>query len=439
MSPSPPIVRVLLAAALALQGCVGRHAVQREDVALALASRTGHPLRDAPGAAELPDGVDLGDGLDADEAVALALWNDPAFEVTLAQLGYARADLVEAGLLKNPTLSLLFPLGPRQWQAALSLPVDALWILPKRVEAARRRSESTGERLVQGGLDLVRDTRVAFARAVAAEARVVHLDALAATQQERLDLEIARVRWGDAAERDVDPLRSQTLQRQTERDLAQMALAEARATLRRWVRVELPSTLAPPVLPAAVPDASDLWTRARAWRPDLRAAELDVAAAEAAVEVARRSAIAAAVGLEARGGNASPANGGVTASVTLPVFDWNQAGMVRARTDLDAAHARVRATEARIEDEIRLALARWQGAQRTLRALTADRLPALEAALDRVQEAHRMGDVSGIEVALAREDWHRARLAAVDAELAMAEAAAELARAVGGAIEGEGS
>ena len=45
----------------------------------------------------LPAGVRIDDGLSRDEAVAIALWNNAAFQVSVSQLGFARADLVDAG------------------------------------------------------------------------------------------------------------------------------------------------------------------------------------------------------------------------------------------------------------------------------------------------------------------------------------------------------
>jgi hypothetical protein len=61
--------------------------------------------------ADIPSGIRLDDGLTPDEAVAVALWNNAAFQVSVSALGFARADLLEAGVLTNPVLSLLFPVG----------------------------------------------------------------------------------------------------------------------------------------------------------------------------------------------------------------------------------------------------------------------------------------------------------------------------------------
>lgn len=106
-----------------------------------LAQRTGVPERppDAEGTA-IPPGVVVDDGLTQEEAVAIALWNNPDFQLQLADLGFARADLLEAGLLQNPVLSLLFPLGPKQLEFTLKWPIEVLWERPRRVASARDSS-----------------------------------------------------------------------------------------------------------------------------------------------------------------------------------------------------------------------------------------------------------------------------------------------------------
>jgi outer membrane protein, heavy metal efflux system len=70
------------------------------------------------------------DGLSRDEAVAIALWNNAAFQVSVSQLGFARADLADAGLISNPVLSLLFPWGPKQLEWTLRWPCT--WISDPR-------------------------------------------------------------------------------------------------------------------------------------------------------------------------------------------------------------------------------------------------------------------------------------------------------------------
>ncbi len=82
----------LLAAALlfsAITGCASRAPIATPDD---IVRRTGVPPRpaDAEGTV-LPPGVNIADGLTQDEAVAIALWNNPDFQVQRANLGFARA------------------------------------------------------------------------------------------------------------------------------------------------------------------------------------------------------------------------------------------------------------------------------------------------------------------------------------------------------------
>jgi outer membrane protein, heavy metal efflux system len=134
------------------------------DVATRVKARTGAVPR-VTGTVQpnIPAGVVLDDGLTPDEAVAIALWNNAAFQVSVSQLGFARADLLDAGVLTNPVLSLLFPIGPKQLEATLRWPVEVLWERPRRVAAARLASDAAAERLVQAGLDLVAAVRIAYA------------------------------------------------------------------------------------------------------------------------------------------------------------------------------------------------------------------------------------------------------------------------------------
>ena len=66
-------------------------------------------------AAEIEQKVDslLDDGLTADEAVQVALLNNRRFQALFEDIGVSRAEVVESGLLSNPTLglSLRFPEG----------------------------------------------------------------------------------------------------------------------------------------------------------------------------------------------------------------------------------------------------------------------------------------------------------------------------------------
>ncbi len=152
----------LLAASTA---CATTQAPDRVSVAAAITERAGVDAKGLPARDRKwvePPGTSVADGLDINEAVGIALWNNPDFQVALASLGLARADLIDAGLLRNPVFSLLFPWGPKQLEFTLTWPIDALWQRPKRIADARLNAEAVAEQLVGSGLRVVADVRIAF-------------------------------------------------------------------------------------------------------------------------------------------------------------------------------------------------------------------------------------------------------------------------------------
>lgn len=86
-----------VACAAALAGCVAssEHA-ERAHLSGEVQQRTGHAIRvEASRTNELPPRVELTDGLEEDEAVAIALWNNAAFQKNLSKLDLARGDLAQ--------------------------------------------------------------------------------------------------------------------------------------------------------------------------------------------------------------------------------------------------------------------------------------------------------------------------------------------------------
>ncbi|NOT29021.1 MAG: TolC family protein, partial [Planctomycetes bacterium] len=198
--PSRSAARPVLVACLLVAACRSeRPDRDRAELSQELRTRTGHGL---PSAAEvdlpLPAGVELADGLDQSEAVALALWKSPEFAAVLAELGVARGEVVEAGLLKDPILTFLFPLGPKQYEWTLLLPLEALWQRPRRIQIAELDLERTALDLVRHGLDLARDTSLAFVECVAAEERAAATLARVELVRELVRVADERVRAGEA-------------------------------------------------------------------------------------------------------------------------------------------------------------------------------------------------------------------------------------------------
>jgi len=112
-------------------------------------------------------------GLTRARAVEIALVNSPELTQTYEELGIAQADMVQAGLLRNPTFGV--DLGFRYSDAAVrelrvSLVQDFLdlFVLPLRKEIAREQFEADTLRVAHRALETAAEVEKSF---VAAQAR----------------------------------------------------------------------------------------------------------------------------------------------------------------------------------------------------------------------------------------------------------------------------
>ncbi len=426
----------LAAVALAVAISLGAGSAARAQTPTDLERRTNHGAIPAAGAAPtIPAGVDLADGLSADEAVAVALWNNAAFHADLAALGLARADLVEAGLLKNPILTFLFPLGPKQLEATINFPIEVFWQRPRRVAAARVELDRVATSLEQTTLNLVRDVRVGYADTLLAHDRMLLSQQSVALRRETLALVDARFRAGDVAELEVIAAAGDLRVAEEQLSRREGELAVARSRLR--FLVGLPTDGAnvdmtgAPVEPAAPADLDRLVRDALAARPDLRAAELAIESAQrrAKWERSRIATLSGILDMNGSGKKGFEAGPGINAEI--PVFNRNQGGVRRADAEVERAARQFLATRERILAEVRDAHARLSTARASLRAFNDEIIPTAEETARIAERAYRDGAQSYLFVLDASRRLVDARDAGVQALADARRAAAELERSTG--------
>jgi len=147
----------------------------------------------------------------------VALWNNAAFQSLLTDLGVSSAQLFDAGLITDPQFILFFPLGPKQLELGGFQAIDALWLRPIRERAAELDLQRVSHGMVQNGLNVIRDVRVA------------HSDLLLAQQQAELarDAERLRTQIADLAQKRLDAGDISELELNTTRIDAMQATAAA--------------------------------------------------------------------------------------------------------------------------------------------------------------------------------------------------------------------
>lgn len=448
---------VYLLLTLVLAGCAKRSSQVSTQVSKRLEERTGYTLNpnSQSTAFALPPGVSLTDGLSEDEAVAIALWNNPAFQADLTALGFARADLLEAGQLRNPMLTLLLPWGPKQFEATANLPFEVFWQRPRRVAAAKLDVERVAESLVQTGLNLVRDTRLAYADSALANAKA--RIALGAQRQRNEIAQIvqAKLRAGDISELETSAARldARHAEEQAARLQSEATIARDRMRFLLGMGSDDPSFEAIALPPSNIQtglylnpassgslsstqqrineEITNLVKQALAARPDLRAAELAIEAAgkRAKWERSKIFSISAILDANAKGTEGFEAGPGV--AVELPIFNRNQGGVTRAEAEIERAARQYAAVRQRVALEVREAYTQFLQARQALDSYRVQILPAIEEEIGRSEKAYAAGDVAYLFVLENSRKIYDARLQEAEASAALQRANAQLERAIG--------
>ena len=400
--------------------------------------------------------------LTVDELVQLALERNRELLAARERVAEAQGLLRRAGVRPSPTLEVDYgaggPLGSPGTDELLLRYAHPIELGGKRGKrqtigvsgvAAAEAEFAARTRL------LVFDVKTRAAEVRAAQAKSAALAGVITAGREALRLTRARVGEGDAA-----ALEAQLLAVEVARIEAQHATYRGRATaaladLRRLVGLD--ATEMPSVGPSSAmqPDLSlaldDLTARALKMRSDLRAAraleqqstaELEFARAEgvpdvtASVTYTQDSDSTDGLFAVTSSGQPSPIvdnDKRISVGVTIPLF-WRG----RNRGNTDAAMAR--ATSARLHREylesavprdVEAAYARWTAARDTVSVFRQGVVDQADQNLVVMREAYTLGQLRLLDVLNEQRRLIETRLAHIDAETELAQAAADLERAVG--------
>jgi cobalt-zinc-cadmium efflux system outer membrane protein len=362
----------------------------------ALRTNSGHGIRPPETPPSQPPDVNVTDGLSTNEAVATALWNNPTFVVALADLGFARADVIEAGQLRNPILSLLFPWGPKQFEATLQLPIEAIWQRPPRVKAAKLDAEVVAARLTSHGLLVIAEARNAYVGASAAEARHALAREAADIWGRLRNVSEARLREGDISELEARAVRSEAAMAEAAVLGADGDRVASRVQLDAVLGIDLPegTSLASIDSLTIAMDCQSLdvaMKDALASRPDVRAAELAIEAAGARVGLEKARIFNLTATLDANGEGKQGFELGPGLGLDIPL-NGNSGARARAAAALNQAALRYQALKVSVRAEIRTAMARLNRARAVLKVWDEQVLGSLEVERQQAVKAYQEGE-----------------------------------------------
>ena len=415
-----------------LTGCqTNMSGCDRLTVAGQIQQRSGHAM--SPDNCRRAD--QLGETLTEERAVVLALWNNASFQEQLVDLGIARADLITAGLLPNPEFVYLFEVKDKPLRYAIDFPVEALWLRPIRVRAAQRESAKTCDRLVQAGLNLIRDVRQAYADVLLAKDRYRIAQESTQLRQKVSDIAETRLRAGDASPQEASIAKLDLLQAQQDRVKSEKEIPIAEERLRNLLglganpqAINLDASI-PPM--TETPDLEGLVNRAVTTRPDAQSAEEAIGAAEERLRLAKIGWIRFLGVADATSGKRTGHEFGPAVRVTVPIFNWNQGNIAKAEAELEKADWQLLNLQDQIRLDVRKAYAQYDQARSELAILQHKTRPEVDAAIRRVQKGYQEGNTNYVIVLETSRQLIDTSLREAQLNADLRRAWAELERSVG--------
>lgn len=442
------VLLLLFTSMLLMSGCkIPACCCNRVKISGEVESRTSHSIAAAdscPGEVFFPPVVNLEDGLTEDEAVAIALWNNRSYLAALSNLGIAQGDLIQASLLSNPQFNLLFPpIGSKQLEWTLFVPIEALILRSNRIEVAERDLQQICNDLVQNGLNVARDARLAFADYQFAVDRLALAKEAEGVRAEIADLAEKRFQAGDIGELEVISARVDANRSIAEAAGLEWAVMSAEVRLKNVLGIASTETVLYPVndLVASSPDINReiLIAEALSIRPDIKAACLALEAAKYREALARKSFLRIDAVADGNSGGAGPTNSGPGLRFEIPIFNRNEGLILRSQWSVSQASHNYHLIRDQVITDVDSAIAQLQQADANLAIIQADVLPDLEQAVELSRRSYRDGGTGYFLVLQSTGQYIDTRVRELELEAGLRRAIAELDRSVGRKLESDAS
>jgi cobalt-zinc-cadmium efflux system outer membrane protein len=385
--------------------------------------------------------------LTVDEAVQIALLRNESLLATYEELGVGQADLVQAGLLKNPVFGVT--LAPSEYDTlqppiigSVAMDFLDLFTLPARKAIAATELEATKMRVGDAVLDLAARVRSAYFAVVGAEQVVAMRRTILEAADAAADM---AARQHDAGNlNDLDLANEQALDAQVRLDLTR---AESDALAAREQLTQLMGLWGnetqwrtPERLPELPPDEGSLEhleSRAVAQRLDLAAHRREAEALsriESFVQSTRwTGTLQAQLEVDptiAAGHNAL----GPGVALSLPIFDQGQASVARVRALRRQSEHQLNALAVEVRSQVRLARDRVVASRKLVDGYRTALVPLRERVVALSQQQYDAMLLGVYQLIAAKQGEVNAYREYIEAVRDYWVARSDLERAVGGRI-----
>lgn len=307
--------------------------------------------------------------LTPDSAVQIALLNNKGLQASLAALGVAEADLVQAGRMRNPGFSFGRMRNGDDVEIERSVMFDLVGLLtiPIRSGIEQRRFELAKVQAAAQAVQLAADTRRAYFNAVAAQQTMRYMEQVQSSAEAGAELARQLAKVGNLSR--LDQAREQVFYADATAQVAR-ARHQATATREQLTRLlglsgketgfTLPERL--PDVPKTPADMANVEQQAMAQRLDVQMSMLDAKATASALGLTKTTGFINVfhAGYTNKSETGAPRADGYEIELELPIFDWGGSRTAKAQAIYLQSVQRTAETAIRARSEVREAYSAYR-------------------------------------------------------------------------------
>jgi len=409
-----------------------------------------NPVAQAAPQAQTPPSQQPPRRITLDDAISLALSNSPSLKATRTQIAQNKAQEVTANLRPNPLLSWdtqfipIFNPGDfstdtlnnlQQFDIGVGYLFERGHKRQNRLRAARDATAVTESQVADAERTLAFNVAQQFVNALLANSNLQFAQEDLSSFQQTATISEQRYKAGDISEGDLLKIKLQMLQFQTDVTAAQVARVQALGSLRQLIgynalprNYDVAGDLDYQPLNAGLDDLQALALRTR---PDLRAAQQGITAAQSQVSLAKANSkqdLNAAINYSHVSGVSSTS---LFFNIPIPLFNRNQGEIARTRSTVDQAQFTAQGTEDTVLTDVMNAYEATATNQEVVKLYTSGYLKQAEDSRNISEYAYRGGAATLLDFLDAQRSYRATQLAYRQALAAYMLSLEQLRQAVG--------
>jgi len=341
----------------------------------------------------IKDAIDtqLEHGIMSNDAIRIALQNNPTLQAQFEELGIAKADLQQAGFFTNPQLETLFkaPISKNisaDIEAQINFTLSDFWQVPLRKNIAYDDLEIITNGILRDIIMLTAQTAHAF------QDCVYHLQLSQLTQvilskvKQLRDRIYYRYKFGFTSELDKQFANIMVNKWELELNKQDTMLQQAFLNLRRLLGIKISyqdiQLIDNNIPPTSLPALEDLHIYALEHRPEMHIAHFRIKRAEDKIAYEKSRFIKEVnFGIAYERDPDKTKTLGPAFGLSIPIFDTNKAQVERAQFELHQAESQYRAQKQAILQELYSTYTQLLSASRNMMLYTEQMIPASQEAL----------------------------------------------------------